>query len=89
MGDDLENLLRLDSVIERQVEVVRHFDCLTSGDQGCDRNHTAVMCDSPGRFHRSERGPLAYFSRAGIIVLLSFRVCMGFDRLLSVIPGLM
>ena len=71
---------RLDAVIERQVEIGGHLDCLVARDQGGDRNDTAV----PERETRAlpyvaKSAVLLYFSSAGATIRTSSRVNIGFE----------
>ena len=50
MRDDLRDLARLDAVIERQVEMVRHLDGLVARDQCGQRNDAAVARREAGAF---------------------------------------
>jgi hypothetical protein len=42
MGDDLGDLLRLDAIIERAVEIKRQLDGLAPRDQGGERDNAAI-----------------------------------------------
>jgi hypothetical protein len=54
MCDELGDLRRLDAVVERQVDVVRHLDRVVARDERGERNDAAV----PG----SEAGPFPYLA---------------------------
>jgi hypothetical protein len=62
------------AVIEREVEVVRHFGGLIACDNCRQRDNAAVAQVEAGRFHRSpNRVPCSYFSRAGATARTSSR----------------
>ena len=50
MRDDLGDLARLDAVIEREVQMVRHLDRLVAGDQRRERDDAAVPRRETGAF---------------------------------------
>src|SRR3712207_1279263 len=50
MRDDLRDLARLDTVVERKVEIVGHLDRLVARDQGSKRDEAAVPRREIGTF---------------------------------------
>ena len=62
MRDDLGHLLRLDAIVERQVQVERHLDRLVARDQRGERDDAAIA----GR----EAGALPHVAEQAVLRIL-------------------